>query len=422
MTRLGSRSLLSDGMWLSSLQALAALGQLAGIRLLTQILSPRIFGEFSLLLGIVALIAAGIANPTMQAMLRYYPEYRLDGKGELVKTVALRQLVKLLIWASPVVLVGMVTTLIFGWIGATEIGLLVCLVVVEILRLQSNALLNASSAHRAYGVWAVADAWGRPLLAWLLVSVMGTSLVVILAGYLFASLCTWLIMKRFVPSEEREITPLSEQSALARRFWKYTLPLLPLGILGWVSGMADRFMIGAFLSPADVGLYVAIYGLASRPMLMFGSIVENIIRPAYQTSLVRGEMRTAHGYLIKWVVLILLGSTVAFVLACFGHHWLAYILLGKNYRTVSFLLPWLMGGYALLILSHIANTVCYANEATRNVLFIEASSAILAVAFGYLCIKIGGLKGAAQAVPLYYGVQLIVSFLFARNWLLNGRR
>ena len=146
------RSLLSDGVWLTGLQGLAVLGQLAGIRLLTEILPPAVFGEFSLWLGIVALAAAGLANPTMQAMLRYYPEYVLQGNGGLVKTVARKQLVKLITWTLPAFLASAIAALMFGWANMTVLGLLIALVAVEIARMQNTALLNAARAHRAYGI------------------------------------------------------------------------------------------------------------------------------------------------------------------------------------------------------------------------------------------------------------------------------
>ncbi len=411
------RSLLSDGAWLTGLQGLAVLGQLAGIRLLTEIVPPAVFGEFSLWLGIVALAAAGLANPTMQAMLRYYPEYALQGNGGLVKTVAREQLTKLITWTLPAFLAGAIAALMFGWANMTVLGLLIALVAVEIARMQNTALLNAARAHRAYGIWVVAEAWGRPFLAWTLVKLMGVSLTLVLAGFLLASLCVWAAMRRFVPHDRTVHIAITEQSALVDRFWKYSLPLLPLGLLGWVSGMADRYMIGALLSPADVGLYVAIYGLASRPMLMFGGIVETTIRPAYQSALVEGDNRRAHNYLRKWMLLIVLGSIMAIAFTWAGHPWLAHILLGERYRSVSYLLPWIVGGYALLILSHVANRVCYANEATRSILLIESTGALLAIVFGFICIEWAGLKGAAVAISLYYGVQLIMSFRLAWHWL-----
>ena len=410
------RSFLSDGMWLSVLQTLAALGQLAGIRLLTGILPPSVFGQFSLLIGIVALISAAIANPTMQAMLRYYPEYALQGQGALVKMVGTRQLVKLMLWTLPLGIVGIVTSLAYGWSNVTEIFFLIGLIVVEIVRMQSVALLNANSAHRLYGIWAVTEAWGRPLLAWALMTFMGIHLAFILASYLLASLGTWIVMRRYIPSQKKGAVPLAQKSILTARFWHYTLPLLPLGLLGWVSGMADRFMIGVLLSPADVGLYVAIYGLASRPMLMFGSIIENLIRPLYQSAVSENDTSSAKIHLYQWMAFIILGSSIALVLALTCHHWLAEMMLGKNYRNASNLLPWLVAGYGLLILSHVANRICYAHGATRRIFLIETCGAFLAVALGFPLIKWNGLMGAAQAVLLYYGAQFVISWLLARPW------
>jgi O-antigen/teichoic acid export membrane protein len=411
------RSLLSDGAWLTGLQGLAVLGQLAGIRLLTEIVPPAVFGEFTLWLGIVALAAAALANPTMQAVLRYYPEYALQGNGGLVTTVATRQLAKLITWTLPAFFAGAIAALIFGVANMIVLGLLIGLVAVEIARMQNTALLSAARAHRAYGIWAVAEAWGRPFLAWTLVKLMGVSSTSALAGFFLASLCAWAVMRRFVPHDRTVHIAITDQSALMSRFWKYSLPLLPLGLLGWLSGMADRYMIGALLSPADVGMYVAIYSLASRPMLLFGGVVETTFRPAYQSALVEGANRRAHNYLRKWGLLIALGSLVAVALAWIGHHWLAHILLGQQYRSVSYLLPWIVGGYGLLILSQVANRVCYANDATRSILLIESTGALLAIVFGFICIEWAGLPGAAVAISLYYGAQLIMSVRLAWHWL-----
>jgi O-antigen/teichoic acid export membrane protein len=353
----------------------------------------------------------------MQAMLRYYPEYALQGNGGLVKTVAREQLAKLLTWTLPALVAGAIAALMFGRANTAILGLLIALVAVEIARMQNTAVLNAVRAHRAYGIWAVAEAWGRPFLAWTLVKWMGASVTLTLAGFLAASLCVWAVMRRFVPHDRTVHIAIPEQSALVGRFWKYSLPLLPLGLLGWVSGMADRYMIGVLLSPADVGLYVAIYGLGSRPMLMFGAIVETTFRPAYQSALVEGDNRRAHHYLRKWALIIVLGSLMAIALAWVGHSWLAHILLGGHYRSVSYLLPWIVGGYALYLQYQVVGRVCYAHGATLSILLIEGFGALLAIILGFICIKQAGLWGAAIAVSLYYGAQFIGGLWLSREWL-----
>ena len=403
------------------MQGFAALGQLIGVRLLTEILPPAVFGEFSLWLGVILLAAVGLANPTMQAMFRYYPEYALQGKGSIVMVVARQQIFKLIKWTTPAFVAGVYLAVAFKWTDLIILVLLAALVIVEIIRLQYVTMLNAKRYHRLSGIWAIAEAWGRPIVAWVLVGILGVSIVSVLVGFLLASMIVLVIVWRFIPHEKNVYFSTSEEHNLAHRFWRYSLPLLPLGIIGWIAGMGDRYMIGLLLSPADVGLYVAIYGLASRPMLIFGTIIESTIRPVYLCALVEGNHHQALNYLKKWMLLIVSGSFLAIVLAWVSHQWLANILLGDQYRSVSYLLPWIVGGYALLNVSYIANRVCYANEATKSIFFIELSGAIVAVVAGFIFIKWDGLRGAAAAIPFYYGVQLILAFYLARDWLKKSR-
>lgn len=409
------QSLRSDGAWLAGLQGLAALGQLAGVRLLTEVLSPSIFGEFSLWLGVAMLLAVGVANPTMQALLRYYPEYLIKERGDLARAVARQQLVKLMYRMLPLYFVIAITAIYYGTFDLTIIILLLLFVVLEVVRTENTTFLNAIRAQRLAGIWAVAESWGRPLLAASLIYLVGSSVPVVLAGYVLASLIIWFVMRTYVPPIKQVSSSADERKRINERYWCYTIPLLPLGLIGWIAGMADRYMIGALLSTAEVGLYVAIYGLASRPMLTFGMVVESVIRPAYLSALVSGERRLANRYLYKWTMLISVGSILAIVISFTLHSFLAQLLLGNQYHKVSYLLPWIVIGYSLLILSYIANRVCYANESTRSILFIESIGAVLAMVVGYIFIVLYGLQGAAAATIVYFGVQNIVALLLARR-------
>jgi len=291
------------------------------------------------------------------------------------------------------------------------------LVILEIARLYNTSILNATASHRAFGVRAVLEAWGRPLVAYTATYFLGTNTTAVLVGYCGASVLTLLSMMRFVPSDPPVSSLAPDRRALVAQVWEYTLPLLPLGIVGWLSGMVDRYLIGVLLSPADAGLYAAMYGLGSRPLLMFGSAVELTIRPAYQQALVGAGSLVAQGYIRKWAWAIVFGSSVVIATIAITHQWLASLMLGAQYRSVSYLLPWITGGYALLLLSHITTRVCYANEATSRVFLAELTGGLSATLVGFLCIKEAGLSGAAVAVLIYNALQLLVSYLAARPWL-----
>lgn len=414
-------SLISDGIWLAWAQVSAAAGQLVGIRVLTDVLPPAVYGEFNLLLGVILLVSTGLANPSMQALLRYYPEYARGGNGYPVMLAVRRQLIRLIAWLTPVWVLGVLGFLSFGIGDTGALISLAVLAVMEVVRSLNLSVLNALQAHRRYGTWLLLDSWARPAFAWLMITQIGISSQNAITGYAIGSLLAWVLMRS--SASKQVVSQFGRvDEALTTRIWSYTLPLLPLGLMGWVSGMADRYLVGGLLSVKDVGLYVAVYALASRPMLMMGQIVETTIRPAYQNALIAGDTEHAAGHLQLWLRVVSVGSIMAFAVSWYGHAWIAGLMLGEKYREASYLFPWIVCGYGLLVLSHIAGRACYANDETKKVLAIEVVGTIFLLILSPVCIVRGGLFGAALAVSASYGLRLLYAYWIARPWLASRKR
>jgi O-antigen/teichoic acid export membrane protein len=96
-------------------------------------------------------------------------------------------------------------------------------------------------------------------------------------------------------------------------------------------------------------------------------------------------------------------------------------LLAEPYRQGAALLPWIAGGYWLLILSHVFERACYARRDTRAVLLIYAAGGMAALAVLYPAVSRFGMAGAAAAVPVYFGVQLLTAVSLNR-WSRRYRR
>ena len=150
-------------------------------------------------------------------------------------------------------------------------------------------------------------------------------------------------------------------------------------------------------------------------MLSFGSLIESSVRPAYLGSLARGDYGKADTHLRHWACVVTAGSAVALLVSVWGHRWLARILLGESFRVESSLLPWIVFGYYLYILSHVFVRACYAHGATGSVLLVEALGAVVAVVAGAAGIMLAGLQGAAMAVPVYFGAQLAMAYAASRR-------
>lgn len=392
------------------MQILSVLGQLVGLRLLTELLSPGAFGEINLWLGGVALIASGLANPTMQALLRFYPEYAMQNQAGLARTVANQQLLKLCAYLSPIIVLLLIISITQYWLSWPVVLVFVLLAVMEMTRMQNLAVLNAIRSQRAAGLWQVLESWLRPLLACIVILWLGENQSLILAAFFVASLLVWYFMRSQVPATYDLADQQEYHNKVSNRFWQYTLPLLPLGIFGWVSGMGDRYIIAGMMSAADVGIYVAAYGLASRPITMLAGIIETTIRPAYHYAVINNNKDEQHGLLWRWVGILALGSLAVFSVAYFAHNWIAYFLLGEDFRSGSYFIPWLVLGHILMAFSQLLIRIQYARENTKAVAIIEISAALVAITSSYFLIQFRGLEGAVFAVIIGYAAQLVIAF------------
>lgn len=409
-----ARGLTSDIFSLGTSQVVAVLGQLVGIRLLTEVLTPAVFGEISLLLGVAGLVTSTLINPTLQTLLRYYPAYVESRSPSFVKEVAVKNIWRTAKFALPISLPLLVTAFLFHWVTLVDVLLISALVGVDGVRMFQTTIMNATSQHTRYGVWQIGEAWGRPLVAYVAVIIVGVGTETVLTAFIATSAVLYAALSRNPPAPTVAVPPHGEsEDELLRNFRTYARPLIPLGLIGWISGMADRYMIGGLLSAKDVGAYAAVYGLASRPMLMLSNVAENAIRPAYQTAIERRHPAKSKQYLSVWAAVVLFGGGTFCAFLAFYHGEVAHVFLGPEFQEASYLAPWIAAGYTTLAAYHIAARVCLAHDATWPVSIAEAAGAAMSIAIGFTFIYAFGLPGAAAAVPVYFSLQLLIASYFA---------
>jgi O-antigen/teichoic acid export membrane protein len=348
----------------------------------------------------------------MQALLRFYPEYAKGGQGSLARKVARLQIEKLLLWSSPLMLILVWMLFAKGWASLLLLVLFASVLCVDIARMQNMAVLSASCNQKAYGIWLAAEAWLRPAFAVLAMYLWGVSLVSILVGYFGASLILWLVFRTMVPNAIGK-ADAADLESMRQRYWHYSWPLLPLGLVGWLSGVGDRYIIGGILGAADVGLYAAVYGLASKPVLMMGAIVETTLRPVYQQAVVSGNEVLQKNCLQKWLGMLLLCSGIGLALAFLMHEWLANTFLGPSFRSSSMLIPWLVLAHILLVLAQRNGRILYAHSKTSDLAKVETIPVIFALFFSWILTSQFGLIGAISAVITGFGMQLIISLIYA---------
>jgi len=409
--------IINEGVWAALGQIVSAIGTLVGIRLLTEYVPPAIFGSVSLFLGMTSLFSGLFCAPTLQAALRYYPEETQKGRIQL-----LRYSIEKILKRNTLLLIGFILTGGAILSSATHVSywifvLLAGLFLVDVIRGIEINLLTAARRQRPYALWNAAEAWLKPAAAIVIVILLGATLQSVLFGYIMATVIGLLLVFTLVKREGiLDGSPIQDSdTALAYQIRKYAIPLIPLAIVGWISSLSDRYIIGGLVGLEQVGIYAAVYGLASRPFLMAGVIIELTLRPTYFDAISTGQ-----DILEKKIFNVWLGITIAvcafgLIAIMFLHSQLEDLLLAKEYRNTVTLMPWIAFGYSLLVISNVIEKPCYAYKKTKLILYIQTSGAIASIIIGIPLVYYWGLQGAAVAVPLYFGTQLLISIYLARQ-------
>ncbi|MEJ5270319.1 MAG: oligosaccharide flippase family protein [Hydrogenophilus sp.] len=414
------RRIATETAWVFAGQGISGLATLIGLRVITEMVPPDIYGAVTLALGVVMLAHGLAVGPMMQAVLRFYPDHAREGGEARLRRAAAHALRRPILVALLVLAVAGL-----GWMAVNPrdvwlVLMSLALFMVEVGRSVEVTFLNAARRQRAMALFVAADAWLRPCMAVVLVWTFGASSAAVVGGYFAGCLIALAGLRvakgRSLPTADHGVGELATpEPRVIRRLWAYALPLTALPLIGWVSGQADRYLLGGMVGVSAAGLYAALYGLASKPFLLLSASIEIALRQPYYACVSADDAQGARRILTLWLVAVVAGSAVLWLAFLFFHAEIASLVLAAEYRAHSALMGWIAAGYVLLAAAQVMERVCYAHHDTRGVVWIQAAGAALSVIVAAPLIYRYGIEGAAWAVPVYFGAQLLIASVRARG-------
>lgn len=421
----GCIQLFKDGIWIAISHTLAAITTLVGVRFITELAEPSVFGIFALVNGVLVLVQGLMLQPMAQAALRYYPDFAvLNCALELRKHLSSVFFSR---WVGCIAVLGiiaLVDVLSFKWLSLQAWFILALAIGLESWKVIEIVMRNAASRQAAYAGLYLADSIGRTagtiVVAWLL----GTSLESLLLGQtvgIFIVLSCFAISALSVWSGEYvsyKDSCRDEVDRLKQGMKRFAAPLLCAPIVSWVSGLADRYIIGAVLGLGQAGIYSATYGFGSRPMLMIGAISDATFRQTMYASVSREDFTETRRSLNLWIAVNLFFATVVAIVLTFLTIPIVHWLLAAEYRSIAVqILPWIAWGYVLLLLSQTVERLLYAQQKTQTVTIIQAFSAALAILGAFVGAHWAGVFGVAVSVLFCFAIQLVTTIILAaRIW------
>ena len=387
---------------------------LLSIRLYTELAPREVLGGASLVMGAMTLLMNLIVAPFTQTQVRYQAEYSRLGQGDSYQVFILQHaLVATLMAGVPM------TACLLVW-PATRLGSSVIVIPMLAVWALSTTLrnvlvgrLNADRRQRQYSRFialeavSIALATAVALLVW-------KSIEAFIAGQIVGLLLAIILSRSCMPVLYRRavIDGDIRRRLEWQRIYLYGSPFAAIFVLEWLVNQTDRYILAMHLTLDAVGLYAAAFMLASRPAMLAGTILSDLLRPVLFATTNLGS-RSIRNFETAWLGIQLVSSACMIAVFLFAGELIAEIFLGEAYRPgAPELMELIAAAYGVRAIALVMENQIYAREQPSRIAIAKLLPTIVVTTSALLLIPVMGLTGAALA-NLCAQISFVIACLLA---------
>jgi O-antigen/teichoic acid export membrane protein len=374
----------------------AAIGAIVGIAYLSHIVPPEQYGIFALYIAIGSLAQHIARETTGNALLRYSEAITHD---------------KTLIWqiiksnrVGLISVLGIIGVTAFIWFSGHSL-LEKCLSVVMCMSLMlailGESLLSSLLNRTACAIYININQWLRFIIAGLCYQYIDNSVSALILGFIITfalSLTYALIIYRQSKSAN---TP---QPAFENSIFAGASPYL-IGLLSWNFLFLDRIIIEKLLGEGLLGVYFILIQIGFMPVVTLLRALSNYLFPLFFQSRAQ-KFRPL-------LIITLAAVTMGFAFLLLFHQWLFSWLVGQNYQSYSWLLPWMYGAAVIHTAAYLFQASFFKKGGLRYLLAAQLFTAVLGIA---LIITLSHTYQLAGTVLAKIAISLLlISFSFIAN-------
>ena len=393
------RRLSKEGFWVVFGHALAVLGSVIGLRLLTSLLTPAAYGELALGMTAATLVNQTVLGPLGNGATRFYAPAQEQGDlGNYLNS--LRQLV---LWATAMV-VFMILLAVAGLLITRHTNLVTLAIAALILALLSgyNSILNGiQNAARQRSIVALhqgIESWAQFLVAAGLLMWLGSSSTVAMTGYAMAApavlVSQYLFLRKIGPHKP---TMAGKENIWREHIWRYSWPMALTGILSWGFFASQRWALELFSSTEDVGYFSVVFQLGFAPFSLAGSILMTLMMPIFfgraGTGVDRQKVNLVSQSIIKFCFVASLIVLLATAMGATFHGMIFRLLVAERYRVASHYLPYAILAGGIFQISLFLTTIVLVGTNTRSLLPLSTIGNVLMIAMTFLFTRFYAMDG-----------------------------
>lgn len=389
-------------------RASIGLAAFVGMRVLTSVMSPALYGRYALIIGFMGLTAALLVNPIAQTMNRFVHEAALAGQIRAFLGRGLRATTLMAALGGLFVPV-FIHFYLHEEANTGAIGILIALTLVGAnLRDRQLGLFNTFRWRGRYVTLASLDAWAKTLAIALAISLLGSSLFAVMLGIAvgtfglaFAGLPWLLELSRHRPPSDEPRAPAFQPSSATR----YALPLFGVNLLSWLVATSDRYVIASILGENELGRYVASAQVAQAIPALLATIFFPMFTPIlYERMAARpNEPLRLDEYALAISALILFFGGLLLVDLDFAF---GLLVVREEFRTADMVVPFVLLGQLFYALHQVAEHEAFFQKSTGRLIFANGAAALVTLALNAFLAPRLGLMGAGMAAMCTYAALL----------------
>ncbi|MGO9988398.1 MAG: lipopolysaccharide biosynthesis protein [Steroidobacteraceae bacterium] len=402
------RAIISEGSWVVAGQGMTGIFTLAGTRLITQTISPELYGAVNLVQNALMLLRTLFCAPMLNAGLRYYPDAERGGYVPELRRLLWRKLGRAIIAMEILGIFGGLVWSIRAGIHPSILFVLAAFIALDVIRTLETSLFNSARMQRPAAIFSVVETVARPLLVVAGALLIGRTVEVVL-GAVAASIFVTLVLLYATVSSGTANNEVALPPTIAKEMRRYAIPLIPIALLNWTSSVSDRYIIEWISHDiSSVGIYAAAYGLISQPFLLLHGVVALTLRPVYFSAVSRDEHDRAEHTFRVWLAITASICVTATILIYLAHNVVVEVLLGPKYRSAAVFVPWIGLGYLFYVCEQVLEQKLLAYKRTSAVLAAQTCGGVSSIAVTIPFVMHFGAVGAAFACPIYFLIQTCV--------------
>lgn len=419
------KRLSGETLWILAGSAIAIIGSLSLVRLLTEYLNTTQYGELALALTVANLINQVVMCGLISGIGRFYSiakehhalhAYRRDSYLLLARAT------------MAIVSIGLSLVLFAYFSSQTNwISLIVVTILFATMSSYNSVFSDVQNAARNRSI-AVAnnslDFFLRLLVSFLVLQLLPVTATSVMLAYVFCSLIVFftnnLSLRYVIPPHEDQISEGGLKSGRWKtQIWSYAWPFSAWGLFTWGQQASDRWALQLFSSTSEVGVFAVLFQLGYAPVLMMSGIFSGFLTPIFfqRAGDATNNERTLSVHRINWLVSACLLSitTVGFLVAWPLHRYIFAIFVSADYREYSYLLPWFVLSGGLFATGQMLVLKILSEIRSRVLIVVKIGTALIGIALNTLGAWLGGLYGIVIAMVGFSAIYLLWMAWLSRN-------